>query len=422
MSDNKKVHIIGGGTVSHVRSHLALAAVAHGSTAIQLAHNFQFHRSNKLEVVLHLTKMAERKSEIETPEDVKALVDKLVDDKSTKIIIFNPAIVDFSGKIQGSDVESGKYAERLNSRANWEGYPTGNTMFLTPTDKIIGTIRKHRKDIFLVGFKTTCGMSDKAQYVAGLNLLKQASCNLVLANDVKTRLNMIITPEEAAYHVTQDRDAVLKQLTDMALLRSHLTFTRSTVVDGQQVSWFDDRVPHSLRIVVDHCIAQGAYKPFRGATVGHFAVKLDSNLFLTSKRKTNFNDLQNHSVGLVLVKTDGPDSVVAYGSKPSVGGQSQRIVFTDHPEADCIVHFHCPQKPGSQVPVVSQREFECGSHQCGNNTSKGLQKFGNLKAVMLDQHGPNLVFHHSIDPREVIDFIDRNFDLADKTGGYLVPK
>jgi hypothetical protein len=36
---------------------------------------------------------------------------------------------------------------------------------------------------------------------------------------------------------------------------------------------------------------------------------------------------------------------------------------------------------------------------------------------MLDNHGPNIVFNHSIDPQEVIDFIVENFDLALKTGG-----
>jgi hypothetical protein len=44
-------------------------------------------------------------------------------------------------------------------------------------------------------------------------------------------------------------------------------------------------------------------------------------------------------------------------------------------------------------------------------------KFGNLYAVYLDHHGPNIVFNKSIDPREVIDFIEQNFDLEDKTGG-----
>jgi hypothetical protein len=57
------------------------------------------------------------------------------------------------------------------------------------------------------------------------------------------------------------------------------------------------------------------------------------------------------------------------------------------------------------------------SHQCGQNTSSGLKKFGNLYAVYLDQHGPNVVFNRTIDPAEVIRFIEENFDLEDKTGG-----
>ena len=67
--------------------------------------------------------------------------------------------------------------------------------------------------------------------------------------------------------------------------------------------------------------------------------------------------------------------------------------------------------------TISQREYECGSHECGRNTSRGLKKFGNLSAVYLDQHGPNIVFHRSIDSQEVINFIEANFDLELKTGG-----
>jgi hypothetical protein len=164
---------------------------------------------------------------------------------------------------------------------------------------------------------------------------------------------------------------------------------------------------------VDHCIRRGAYKPFLNATVGHFAVRVDERTILTSRRKTDFNKLGE--IGLVKVVAEGEDSVIAYGSKPSVGGQSQRIIFKEHPGMDCIVHFHCPRKPGSQVPMRSQREYECGSHECGRNTSTGLAKFGNLLAVMLDKHGPNVVFSRSIDPREVVRFIEANFELEGRT-------
>lgn len=413
----KKVHIIGGGTVHYVRNHLALAAPAYGNTARTLYKLCQ--EQNSMAVCLHLTRMAGGTKEdfmpdgLETNSDVSDLVDELCSDPNTKIIFMPVALCDFYGTI-GDSIYTGKYGERVNSREF-------HIMSLTPAHKIISNIRQNRhcrhqrKDIFLVGFKMTNGANENEQYIAGLNLCKEAACNLVLANDVLTKLNMVITPEEAKYHVTTDKNEALKGLVEMAYLRSHLTFTRSTVVDGKSVAWDSELVPASLREVVNYCIQNNAYKPFRGVTAGHFAVKVDDNTFLTSQRKTNFNDLAK--IGLVKVVTDGPDSVIAYGSKPSVGGQSQRIVFHEHQDYDCIVHFHSPKKDWSKVPTISQREYECGSMQCGNNTSSGLKKFGNLSAVYLDNHGPNIVFHRSIDPKEVIKFIEDNFILSMKTGG-----
>ena len=419
--DRKQVHVIGGGTFSHLRTHLSLCAPASGNTARRLAELCQEHNSS-MDVNLHLTRMADHTSKLVTNEDMRQLAMQLVDDPRTKIIFFNPAICDFEGEIE--EVPSGKYAARLRT-SNEAGEPQEYIVRLKPAPKIIRYIRhegfegrKPRKDIFLVGFKATAGATPEEQYKQGLRALKTSSANLILANDVVTHLNMVIVPEEGTYHVAKDREEALRGLVEMAYLRSHLTFTRSTVIDGQPVPWESELVPASLRAVTDYCITRGAYKRFLGVTAGHFAIKLGPTTFLTSRRKTDFNDMKK--VGLVKVETDGPDSVIAYGSKPSVGGQSQRIVFAEHPETDCIVHFHCPIKAGSKVPTVSQREFECGSHQCGQNTSSGLKRFGNLLAVYLDQHGPNIVFQHSINPQEVIRFIEENFDLEAKTGGYAV--
>lgn len=415
--DNKIIHIIGGGTVSYVRNHLALCAPAYGSTARLIA-EILGNSNSKMDIKLHLTKMAGG-NDLETNEDISKLVEDIVADTRSKIVFFSAAMCDWEGRIVnwaslGTKSESGKYAERLHSRSD-KVYD----IELEAASKVVHAVRKSRKDMFLVAFKTTCGLTADEQYVAGLHLLKEASANLVLANDVKTRLNMVITPEEAKYHVTTSRQSAIAGLVDMALKRSHLTFTRSTVVAGTSIPWDSKEVPSALRAVVDYCINKNAYKPFRGSTVGHFATKLSDNEFLTSIRKTDFNDLSK--VGLVRIKTDGPDSVMAFGAKPSVGGQSQRIVFHDHQDYDCIVHFHCPLKdePRDNVPVASQREYECGSHQCGKNTSDHLRRFGNLSAVMLDQHGPNIVFNSSIDPQEVIDFIEANFELSRKTGGYV---
>lgn len=415
---NKKVVIIGGGTFSHVRTHLALATPAFGKTAKSLYEKCKDKFPN-MDVELVLTKMADSNSKIVTNEDVSKYIDELVEDNTVKMVFFNVALCDFDGHVSGG--ESGKYAERLESQKftdKYGGNYGGYKMWLTPTEKIINKIRKTRKDIFLVGFKTTSNATQEEQFNKGLNLLKNSSANVVLANDVATHSNFIVTPEDGVYGNGMSRDQVLDELVDMAWHRSHLSFTRSTVVDGEAVAWSDARVPSALRTVIDYCVTEGAYKEFKGATTGHFAAKLGNNEFLTSIRKTNFNDIDKH--GMVLVRTTGDDEVIAYGYRPSVGGQSQRIIFDRYSETDSIVHFHCPLKENHKddIPVVSQREYECGSHQCGENTANGLGAFGNLFCVMLDNHGPNIVFNSSIDPQEVIDFIEDNFDLEGTTSGF----
>lgn len=456
----KKIVLIGGGTVSYIRNHLALCAPAYGTTVLTLGKIFEdetttydsssssTYLNQEYLIDLYTTKMANTVDSfdvpvydiidqtLETNEDIINLVDKLINDKNVKIIIFNPALVDFDGQI--GDINSGKYAERLKTS---EGE---KTIKITPSEKIIGKIRKTRKDIFVVGFKTTTNATSNEQYLAGLNLLKENSLNLVVANDTVTRNNMIITPEEARYSEGQDRVRVLEDLVTITLSRAKNTFTRSTVIDGDSIDWNSPEVPDNLRKVVNHCIKNGAYKPFRGKTVGHFAVKKDDNTIYTSKRKSNFNDLEK--IGLVRVDYDGIDKVIAYGAKPSVGGMSQKIIFTEHSDAACIVHFHCLPKIGYDIPhgtgVVSilnpldkklnkgeisirpQMYNECGSHDCGQNTSDGLAKvdLGDgdyLKMVYLDNHGPNIVFSKETPAEKIIRYIDKTFDLSSKTGGLV---
>lgn len=416
----KKIHILGGGTVFHIKNHLALSAPAYGGTAKQLTTMCSELWKETAVVETHLTKMCG--GDMETVEDVDNKLKELTKDPDTKVIVMSCAILDFvpfcakHGKNWSFLPKLDKHSGRLTSSTN----DTLDIHCTSLKTKLLKQVRETRKDIFLVSFKATCGSTPQEMYEAGLRLCKESSCNLVMVNDAVSRLNMIVTPEEAAYHETRDRKAVLMALAEISYLRSHLTFTRSTVIAGAPVPWSSDEVPVSLRKVVNYCITKNSYKPFLHATVGHFAHKISDSEFLTSIRKSNFNDLAK--TGLVRVKTDGPDTVLAYGAKPSVGGQSQRIVFHDHPGYDCIVHFHCPLKanPKDKIPTVSQREVECGSHECGRNTSKGLAEFPEygVKAVYLDSHGPNIVFNKEADPAKVIQFIENNFDLHLKTGGY----
>ncbi len=402
------IHVIGGGTFSYVRNHLALCTPAFGETARRIA---AICEAQGRETVLHLTKMADSSSKLVTNDDVGALIDRLVADPDARIVFMNAALFDFDGRI--GDVPSGKHATRLKSR---EG---AKEIAITPADKVIGRLRSVRKDIYAIGFKTTTGATPDEQYRIGLGLLKANSLNLVLANDPVTRSNMVITPEEARYFETTDRTAALEGLVKMALARSTNTFTRSTVIPGDSVPWSSDLIPPNLRRVVEHCIEGGAYKPFRGATVGHFAVRVNERTIVTSKRKHDFNRLPEE--GMVLVEYEGRDRVVAHGAKPSVGGQSQRIIFEEHRGEDCIVHFHAPLKEGARdaVPLADQWPHECGSFECGQNTSRNLRSFGPVKAVMLDEHGPNIVFSRDTPAEEVIAFIDANFDLSQKTGGMV---
>lgn len=418
----KKIYILGGGTFNHVRNHLALAAPAFGETARQLKPLFEQELLEKglekdYQVELILTKMADHTSNIVTNKDVEIYLENLIASEDTKAIIFNVALTDFEGTIDNQP--SGKYATRLKTS---EG---DVTMQMTPSNKLIGKIRKERKDIFVVGFKTTTEFTSNQQYLRGLELLKKNSVNLVLANDTVTRSNMIIAPEETRYCETTDRQEVLRFLTKMVISRMQNKFTRSTVVEGQAVNWNSELVPENLRHVVNHCIEQGAYKPFLGKTAGHFAVKVNDGEILTSIRKTNFNQLEE--IGLVRVESKNEDEVIAHGFRPSVGGQSQRIIFKEHPELDCIVHFHSPVKEefrNTIVPVKEQWPNECGSHECGRNTSRGLKtvELGDgdkLEVVYLDEHGPNIVFNRSVPANKVINFIDKHFDLSAKTGGLV---
>lgn len=423
--------IIAGGTFNHIAPHFALAAPAFGKVGRQLSdflpNALQDAGQKNACVHLVLTRMAQGGfdrhekdtllfqaagiKDLVTNEDLQKLIDYLVGQTSTRCIVLTAAVCDFEpvavSPVYENDPEFGKYSHpRLSSSQE-------HKLTLAPSRKILARIRQDRKDIFLVSFKTTADAEPAETYKRGLALMKQNGVNLMFANDIVRHTNMVITPERFHYHLSETREEALKGLAKMISLRTLNHFTRSTVVLGEPVSWHDARIPKSLQTVVDHCVARGAYKAFNGVTVGHFAVKVDEKTILTSRRKTNFNELE--TVGLVEINPDGETRVIAHGSKPSVGGQSQRIIFREHPDADCIVHFHCPVKPGSQVPTRSQYAYECGSHECGQNTSNGLGSFGGIKAVMLESHGPNIVFHRDTDPQEVISFIEANFDLPRRT-------
>lgn len=217
ITKNKRVAIIGGGTNTYISNHLALSAPAYGTTAIKLEEKFRQHSENKMDVNLYLTKMAhpDCKDAPDTPEDIEALIDKLVADPDTRVIIFNVAMVDYKptslfnlesnaydayNPVEITD-KFGKYAGRLNTSKLPEV-----CLELSVQDKIIQKIRKERKDILLVGFKTTCGATKEEQFHKGLKLCKDASANIVFVNDVdKKRIELL------NQHLNAKTDRLLRQ-------------------------------------------------------------------------------------------------------------------------------------------------------------------------------------------------------------------
>lgn len=188
------IHIFGGGTVNHVRNHLAICAPAYGNTARQIYEKLDNY--GVIPVRLQLTKMADYKSNMETNDDVAARLDELIAYQSTKAIVFNVALCDFYGKID--DVESGKYAERLKSR-------NGDVvMQLTPANKLLSKIKKLRPDIILVGFKTTAdaGLEDQLQLCR--RQIAETDVDMVFANDTVTRRNILVCNSVETYGSRED--------------------------------------------------------------------------------------------------------------------------------------------------------------------------------------------------------------------------
>lgn len=212
----KKVIVIGGGTISHVRAHMAICAPAYGQTArkiYEICDSLSGFLFKEFTTALFLTKMAGG-ANYETNEDISELVGEIVLDKDVKMVFFNAALCDFTGQI--GEVESGKYADRLKTRE-------GNTsMVLTPADKVIANIKKDRPDIFLIGFKTTNNASEEEQLERGVNLVRESGCDLVLANDLSTRKNMIINSDCTQCFLSTDRDESIEELVIIAKENSNI--------------------------------------------------------------------------------------------------------------------------------------------------------------------------------------------------------
>lgn len=193
------IHIFGGGTLQYVRNHLALCAPAYGATARKL-HSL----AGEAYSVLHLTKMADGSSSMETNEDVERRLGEVLADPDVHAVIFNIALCDYSGQV--GEVASGKYAERLASRAGEQ------RMVLTPARKLLNDVKRFRPDISVVGFKTTANASAFEQERLARRQMAETGADLVLANDTVTRTNLLVL---AQYTIDGPREDLLARIVEL---------------------------------------------------------------------------------------------------------------------------------------------------------------------------------------------------------------
>jgi hypothetical protein len=303
----------------------------------------------------------------------------------------------------------------------------GIVLELEPADKIVKSIRSERKDVFLVAFKATAGVSVEECYARGLHLLKSASANLVLANDVRNHHNIVVVPEEFPY-VEKSRKHAVRTLCEMIRDRTRLHFVRTHVRDETPADPLAleraGAIPQNFVPVLRHLIERGAFKPFRGRTSGHFGCRvLDPSLGyqrISSVRKVDHNRVLQDGMAKIYGIEDG--KIVAGGARPSVGEHTQGEIYdTLGDQVHSIVHVHCPLREGANgIATASQRPFECGSVECGKNTAENLAEVEpGVFVVHLEGHGPNVAYRKDVPPERVILLIEKYFDLDDKTGGVL---
>lgn len=265
-----RICIFGGGTFSHVRNHLALAAPAFGSTARQLHEMIPGSE-------LILTKMADPTSHLVTNQDVMNCVDEVCRDPNLKAIIFNVALCDFDGQVD--DVPSGSHANRLKTR---EG---SQKMTLTPAEKVISRIKKARPDVIVVGFKTTTNATLDEQSVAAENLLRSNNLDWVLANDTVTRVNFIVGAGSQLVYSNEQRKYALGNLA--RFVHTRVRNVAPTAKVGNTVCMNEASRVFGNAIVEGNVLLDDSTVDYHAIVKGDVelvASRVSGNVFITSDR------------------------------------------------------------------------------------------------------------------------------------------
>ncbi|HEY8098610.1 MAG TPA: hypothetical protein VIE65_21300 [Methylobacter sp.] len=222
----KSIHILGGGTVYHIRPQFALCAPSFGQTARKIAGLSQLRWGPNYDVHLHLTRMAcGGKSDLETNQDVEVFLKSLVNDPDCHVIFMAMSLCEFQGHvINGSTAtDSGLKLPKLR------GIDGRKLMVIDPVADLIAEIRKYRKDLVLVGFSTTSGSTDEDMFASGISTLERYSCNIVFASDFNTKSGIIIQSNQwiGKDRVSKNRIALLQELVQ----ETHSISTSTTITE-----------------------------------------------------------------------------------------------------------------------------------------------------------------------------------------------
>jgi len=467
----KKIFILCGGTVNHVSPHFALTAPAYGAVGLKIYNGLLEERANsifnkdKYEIELIPTQMAlsvlpddclmnygyylkqAGLNKLETNDDLSVFIDYLISKEDTRCIVMAAAVCDFEpstitrspsisemlNKKTEIKIDFGKDKDRLDSSRHY-------LMSIWPSKKILPKIRQQRKDIFVVSFKTTAGVGRDETYKKGLLALKKNSSNLVFANDIQDKINMVVTPEEFPYEAETREDAV-KKLCEITYKRLNLTFEDKTILKDDVRAFPEElikegAIPENWYAIMKYLFDYEAFKPLPGTgkTSGHFGCRVDGKEYerITSERKINHNE--SFERGMIPVYSYKNGELVVGGAKPSVGEKTQELIYQElGDKIHSIIHFHCPMWEQdwrkSIIPIREQLPFECGSLECSINTVSGIKEstktFASLVApgiyaVHLENHGPNIAFHKDVPTSVLIRFIEKNWNLKSKTGGIII--
>lgn len=206
------IRIFGGGTLLPVKQDLALTAISYGNTSKAILALCQAH-DKKAE--LQLTWFADPTSSIHTITDVEGVARGYIADPQTKIVFWNPTVVE--------------YPDHTLFLTNEDGDPVLSSPLPDP-QRIPRFIKDKRPDIFLVVFQTTSGLTTEEQKDNAITLLKKTSANMVFAKDTATEWNMVVTAEQSVYHQTNDKEVALAGLVEMTLHRSQTQWLRAVLL------------------------------------------------------------------------------------------------------------------------------------------------------------------------------------------------